>query len=65
MVKLSTAYTGKQTLHMKFDEIEFKEEFDGVWACASLLHVPRENIDLIFQKIYHALKKNGIFYSSY
>lgn len=50
MVKLSTEFTGKQTLHLTFDEINFNEEFDGVWACASLLHVPRNKIDSIFKK---------------
>lgn len=65
MVKLSTEFTGKQTLHLTFDEINFNEEFDGVWACASLLHVPRNKIDSIFKKIYLALKKGGVFYSSY
>ncbi len=65
MVKLSTEFTGKQTLHLTFDEINFNEEFDGVWACASLLHVPRNKIDSIFKKIYLALKKSGVFYPSY
>lgn len=50
---------------MSFDEIDFHEEFDGVWACASLLHVPRNRIDSIFKKVYIALKKGGVFYSSY
>ena len=50
MVKLSTEFTGKQTLHLTFDEINFNEEFDGVWACASLLHVPRNKIDSIFKR---------------
>lgn len=65
MVKLSTELTERQTLHLTFDEINFNEEFDGVWACASLLHVPRNKIDSIFKKIYLALKKSGVFYSSY
>jgi SAM-dependent methyltransferase len=65
MVKLSTQFTGRQTLHLTFDEINFNEEFDGVWACASLLHIPRNKIDSIFKKIYLALKKGGIFYSSF
>jgi len=65
MVKLSTHFTGKQTLHLTFDEINFNDEFDGVWACASLLHVPRSKINPVFKKIYLALKKGGVFYSSY
>jgi len=65
MVKLSTEFTGKQTLHLTFDEINFNEEFDGIWACASLLHVPRSKIDFVLKKIHLALKKGGVFYSSY
>ena len=63
MVKLSTEFTGKQTLHLTFDEINANEEFDGVW-CSLLLHA-RNKIDSIFKKIYLALKKSGVFYSSY
>jgi SAM-dependent methyltransferase len=65
MVKLSTEYTGKKTLHMTFQEIDFEEEFDGIWACASLLHVRRDEISSILYKIYHALKPNGVLYSSF
>lgn len=65
MVKLSTEYTGKKTLHMTFQEIDFEEEFDGIWACASLLHVRRDEISSILYKIYRALKPNGVFYASF
>lgn len=41
MVRLSGELTGQQTLLMKFEDIDFKDEFDGIWACASLLHVPK------------------------
>jgi len=30
MVKLSTEFTGRQTLHLTFDELNFNEEFEGV-----------------------------------
>ncbi|MCM8899802.1 methyltransferase domain-containing protein [Caldicoprobacter algeriensis] len=65
MVKISSKYTGKETLHMTFEEINFIEEFDGIWACASLLHVSRSEIDDILGKIYNALKKGGILYASF
>ncbi|MGQ9856551.1 MAG: class I SAM-dependent methyltransferase [Fervidobacterium sp.] len=65
MVRMSTEYTGIQTLHMDFKELNFVEEFDGVWACASLLHVKRSEIDDVMYKIYRALKTNGILYASF
>ena len=48
-----------------FDEIDFISEFDGVWDCASLLHVPKNEIHGILQKIEKALKAEGIFYMSF
>lgn len=39
MVKATTALSGQAALLLTFDEIEFKNEFDGIWACASLLHL--------------------------
>lgn len=65
MVKLSSEYTGKKTLHMTFKEINFTEEFDGIWACASLLHVARTEIDEVLCKIHKALKTGGILYASF
>ncbi|MFP3012831.1 MAG: hypothetical protein ACEY3D_08045 [Rickettsia sp.] len=40
MVKLATKETGINVLHSTFQDIDFKESFDGVWAQATLLHVP-------------------------
>lgn len=65
MVKLSSELTGQQTLLMKFEEVDFKNEFDGIWACASLLHIPKSEIKGVMKKLNQGLKKNGIFYMSF
>lgn len=65
MVRLSSELTGQKTLLMKFDEVNFKNEFDGIWACASLLHVPKSEIKDVLKKLIQGLKKNGIFYMSF
>jgi hypothetical protein len=46
-------------------EIEYQNEFDGVWACASLLHVPRKEIDDVLERIILALRPEGICYLSF
>ena len=46
-------------------EIDYNEEFDGIWACASLLHVPKKELNDVFIKCYKALKKNGVMYCSF
>ena len=38
--------------------------FDGIWACASLVHVHPEKMPMILKKIFHALKPEGILYFS-
>lgn len=43
----------------------FKDKFDGIWACASLLHINKENLSNAFKKCALALKKDGIMYCSF
>lgn len=65
MVRMSSELTGHKTLKMRFQEIEFINEFDGVWACASLLHVSRDEIDDVIERIVRSLKTEGVFYASF
>lgn len=41
MVRLTRERVAGQAevLHMRFEDVAWREEFDGIWACASLLHV--------------------------
>jgi len=50
---------------MRFDELDECEAFDGVWASACLLHVPRDELAGIFARIHRALKTGGVFYASF
>ncbi|MGY3482501.1 SAM-dependent methyltransferase [Bradyrhizobium sp. USDA 4011] len=50
---------------MLFDELEDLDTYDGVWASACLLHVPRDELAGILRRIHRALKPGGIFYASY
>ena len=65
MVRHAAEYTGQEVLLMSFEEIEFKDNFDGIWACASVLHVPENNIATVLSKFTDALKDNGILYTSF
>lgn len=49
----------------KAEEIKFKNTFDGIWACASLLHVSSNSLSDVFARCFKALKKGGIFYASF
>jgi len=65
MVKASSKLSGIPALHMCFQELEFKEKFDGIWASASLLHVPYQELESVFQKLHAALKPSGILYATF
>lgn len=65
MCSLAGVHIGKDVLHMTFDEMDFEEVFDGVWANASLLHVPRKDMDGILYKIIRSLKQDGVLYMTF
>jgi len=50
---------------MCFENMPFREEFDGIWACASLLHVPSEDLPGVLERMEMALKPSGTFYLSF
>lgn len=57
--------TGCQILNLSFNDLIFYEEFDGVWACASLIHTPLSELDQVIDKLICALKNNGILFMSF
>ena len=51
--------TGRPVLVMLFEDMPFNQEFDGVWASASLLHVPRAGLPDVLRRVHTALKPGG------
>ncbi|EXG85086.1 Methyltransferase domain-containing protein [Lacrimispora sphenoides] len=65
MCKLAEIHTGLEVLQMTFEQIDFDNVFDGIWACASLLHTPKKELSDILTKIARALNDKGILYMSF
>ncbi len=40
------------------------EPFDGIWCCASLMHIDDEGINSFFKNLKHNLKPNGVLFMS-
>ena len=49
----------------RVQDIEYTNMFDGIWACASLLHIPTYEMVDVLNKCYDALKENGVMYCSF
>ncbi len=65
MCALASIHIGQDVLNLSFDEMDFDDVFDGIWACASLLHVPSDKIDDILTKVIKGLKNNGVLFLSF
>ncbi len=65
LAALAQGITGKPVLVMRFEEISWENEFEGIWACASLLHVPFDRLPAVLGKMHRALKPRGILYASF
>lgn len=65
LCKLASQYTGIQVCHMLFQELSAVSEYDGIWACSSILHLSRDELFDVMRKMITALKPNGIIYTSF
>ena len=53
---------------LRFDEIakqSWQNQFTGIWACASLLHVAFDDLPKILNDLLSCLKPNGVLYASF
>lgn len=65
LVRLARKYANVYIIPEDFLNLEFKEEFDGIWACASLLHIEKHRLNFAFNTILGYARKNGMIYTSF
>lgn len=63
--RIASEYTGIPVKQMLFQELNASEEYDGIWACSSILHSTYDELKDILKKLARALKKEGILYASF
>tara|TARA_R110000737_G_scaffold67694_1_gene95691 strand:- start:2050 stop:2619 length:570 start_codon:yes stop_codon:yes gene_type:complete len=62
MVKRASKYTVLDVKHAAFNDVTAIDKYDAIWCCASLLHVPEDDLP---STLATALKPNGIWYVSF
>lgn len=65
LCRVASKYIGQKVICEKFEDLHIKNAFDGVWACASILHVPSINLPNVIRNISNSLKPGGYFYASF
>lgn len=65
MAAVAAKRLGRPVETLLFHDLDDVEAYDGVWANACLLHVPRDQLATVLSLIRCALKPSGVFYASY
>jgi SAM-dependent methyltransferase len=65
MAEVASRRLGRPVETLLFHDLDEVEAYDGVWANACLLHVPRPDLAQVLTLIWRALKSGGLFYASF
>ena len=65
LCRLASEFIGIKVKEMLFQELDAMNQYDGIWACSSILHLPKKVLLPVIQKKCEALKDNGIIYTSF
>lgn len=65
LAEIASRKLGRPVGTLLFHDLKAVAAYDGVWANACLLHVPREQLAGVLGLIHRALKPGGAFYASY
>ena len=65
MASVASRRLGRPVETLLFHDINRLDAYDGVWANACLLHIPRSELAQVLALIWRALKANGYFYASF
>jgi len=65
MVAEAKRRIGSAVRLMRFDELSSITAYDGIWANASLLHLPTGKLAHVLSLILQALKANGLHFATF
>lgn len=65
LVKIAAKNSGAPVECKGFLDIDWKNEFDGIWCMASLLHLNKVELKEALEKLGESMKPNAKFYASF
>ena len=65
MADIAGRNTGIPVQCLRFQDLAVQNRYDGIWACASILHVPEEELPEVLLRMSRAAKPQGILYISF
>jgi SAM-dependent methyltransferase len=64
LAAIASRRIGQPVRTMLFNELDAEGIYDGIYACASLTHVPRSDLGGVLEKVYRALRENGLVWQA-
>jgi len=65
LCKIASQYIGQEVINAKFQDYKPDIILDGIWACASLLHLQIDDICEVMRTLTQSLRSGGCFYVSF
>lgn len=65
LCRIASEHAGIPVRNELFCELSDVNVYDGVWACSSILHMPKADLPSILGKMARALHSDGIVYTSF
>ena len=65
LCRIAEEKTGIPVIQMDFSEFAEKDKYDGIWACSSILHLPKQELKKVLVHMEQALHIGGIIYTSF
>ena len=65
LCRRASSFTGIEVQEMLFQELDEIETYDGIWACSSILHLPKLELLPVICKMCMALRDGGVIYTSF
>ena len=56
---------GQPVARQSFEQFDEAARYGGIWACASLLHLPEQRLPDAFKRLWSALLPGGVLYCSF
>ena len=65
LCRIASELTGLKVRNELFQDLSDIAEYDGIWACSSILHLPKGDLKMVLPKMLDALRSGGVIYASF
>lgn len=65
LCKAASDFAGIEVKQALFQEWKAEKNYEGIWACSSILHLSKQDLAEVLVKLSNSLSEKGILYTSF